>query len=253
MPSATFSDGTLRGVTRRADGNMKHEEARTTALLAVKVGGLDLAGKPVFFPSQKHGTVIVSIGAASDPSVHPEADGLITDTPGFILCVFAADCMPIFVWEKSGRAAGVFHAGWRGAAAGMPRQAAQAFQERYGIGAGDLKAEIGPHIHPCCFRVGPETAAKFPSSSVVRREDGLYVDLAREAGRQLLEAGMGEAAVFPKLGRFERDGRQYTEVAGRVMGVRRACTCCQPEEFFSYRREKSDNRMMAFTVLSGAR
>ena len=41
-------------------------------------------------------------------------DGLITDTPGLLIAVQAADCLPVIVVDRKRRAVGVFHAGWRG-------------------------------------------------------------------------------------------------------------------------------------------
>src|ERR1039458_266476 len=41
-------------------------------------------------------------------------DGMVTDTPGLLLAVQTADCLPIIVADGKRRAVGVFHAGWRG-------------------------------------------------------------------------------------------------------------------------------------------
>src|SRR5208283_3074697 len=41
-------------------------------------------------------------------------DGMVTDTPGLVLAVQTADCLPVIVVDRKRRAVGVFHAGWRG-------------------------------------------------------------------------------------------------------------------------------------------
>jgi len=41
-------------------------------------------------------------------------DGMVTDTPGLVLAVQTADCLPIILADRKRRAVGVFHAGWRG-------------------------------------------------------------------------------------------------------------------------------------------
>src|SRR5205814_7651309 len=41
-------------------------------------------------------------------------DGLISDTPGLLLSVLTADCLPVILVDPKRRAVGVFHAGWRG-------------------------------------------------------------------------------------------------------------------------------------------
>src|SRR5271154_423036 len=109
--------GVRRGYTERADGSMKDPAARKAALASVELGDL-----PAFYLRQVHGTQVVRADQPFPPQPAPEADGWITSVSGIVLCIFMADCVPLYVWEKSGRAAGVFHAGWRGLAKGMPRR-----------------------------------------------------------------------------------------------------------------------------------
>lgn len=199
---------------------MKDPAARRAAFEAAGAGA-----RPAFFLSQVHGTEIVAVGAAAPPAEAPKADGLVTNAAGVVLCVFVADCVPLFLWEKSGKAVGVFHAGWRGAADGMPRRAVESFRLHYGIEPADLRASVGPHIKACCFRVGPETAARFSAESLVERDGGVFVDLEREVLAQLSGAGV-------------------------VAAAQAECTSCGKNEFFSYRREKTDQRMMAFITLN---
>ncbi len=111
-------------VTCRALGSMKDEAPRRAAMETAK-----LDGRPVFCLRQVHGTGIVSVAGTVPPPAPPEADGWITDAAGPVLCVFVADCMPLFLWEKSGKAVGIFHVGWRGLAQGMPREAGEAFRK----------------------------------------------------------------------------------------------------------------------------
>lgn len=224
----TTKDGpprVLHGMTSRATGNMRAVDARRGALDHV-----GLAGRPAFYLKQVHGTVIHRVGAGSSPDGVPEGDGWVTDVAGPVLAVYVADCMPIFLWERGGRAAGVFHSGWRGTAAGMPRRAAESFSEHLGVPAKDLVASIGPSIGPCCYRVGSELEGKFPSRSFQHRDGGLYLDLRDEARSQLVAAGIS---------------------AERIVAAD-ACTCCRDKLFFSYRRDKQDSRMMAFITLDGA-
>lgn len=222
MEAALIRD--FYGVTTRACGNMKDPAARAAAL--ERAG---LAGLPAFYLRQVHGCDILRLSAGSSVADQaPDGDGWITDAPGLVLCVFVADCMPLFLWEASGRAAGVFHCGWRGACAGMPRRAVEAFKRHYGIEARDLRAFVGPSIGPCCYRVGPEMREKFHPDSFAQREGGLFLDLGAEARRQLLATGLPVGAVSTKA----------------------PCTCCSRDEFFSFRRDKQDSRMLAFISLS---
>ncbi|MBI4347036.1 MAG: polyphenol oxidase family protein [Elusimicrobia bacterium] len=209
--------GFRHGVTTRVLGNMKSADARRAAV--ARVG---LAAEPLIL-NQVHGTAIhdtASVSASAD-GARLQGDGWIT-AQNVVAAVYIADCLPIFVWDRQGTAAGVFHAGWRGLAAGMPRAAVRAFR-RFGVGPERLSAAVGPHAGACCYAVGPEVAEKFRPGAA---KDG-KLDLGLEARRQLEES----------------------HVAPAEISVSDACTVCSPQEFFSYRREKLDQRLLAFISL----
>ncbi|MBI5201872.1 MAG: peptidoglycan editing factor PgeF [Elusimicrobia bacterium] len=206
--------GFRHGVTTRALGNMKDAALRRKA---VELAGL--ASDP-FILNQVHGTSVVETSSvAGVPDARPTADGWITAERGAVAAIYIADCVPVFVWDRQGTAAGVFHAGWRGMAAGMPRAAVRAFR-RFGLGPERLSAAVGPCAGPCCYAVGPEVRETF-RPEVVRAGK---LDLPAEARLQLLESNIPASDI---------------SVSG-------ACTVCAPDEFFSYRRDKQDQRMMAF-------
>lgn len=210
--------GISHGVTTRALGDMKYPENQRRALEAA-----GLPGKMPSFLKQEHGTKILDICAPAPggAGLRP-GDGWLCALPGPVPAIYAADCLPLFVWDKEKKAVGVFHAGWRGLAAGMPGAAVRAFR-RCGLSPERLEAAVGPHVGACCYRVGPEVAAKFREE--VRRDGRL--DLGREAVLQFVESGIPEERV----------------------SASDACTSCRREEFFSYRRDKNDGRMMAFVAL----
>ena len=49
----------------------------------------------------------------------PEADAAITATPGTVLAILTADCLPVVFASKTGDEIGAAHAGWRGLCAGV--------------------------------------------------------------------------------------------------------------------------------------
>ncbi len=211
------ADGLAHGVTTRALGSMKTVEARTAALSAA-----GLAGRPVFFAKQVHGTAIVRVDSSSSPDVHPDADGFVTELGNVVLSVFMADCIPLFVWKPHGPF-GVFHSGWKGTALGMPKAAVRAF-EGYGVRPAELKASLGAHIGPCCYRVREDVSSQFPPSSIQKRGEDTYLDIGADAVRQLHEAGLPQGAVVDAS----------------------LCTCTLTDEFFSFRRDKAGNSLWAF-------
>jgi purine-nucleoside/S-methyl-5'-thioadenosine phosphorylase / adenosine deaminase len=137
------------------------------------------------------------------------ADGLWTDEPGLPILAMSADCLPI-VLARAGTdepAVAVLHAGWKGLLAGIVEAGVDA------LGGGTLGAVIGPGIGPCCYEVGEEVAAPFRQrfgDDVVRER---RLDLWTSAERALRAAGV------QKVDRVDR------------------CTACEPETFFSHRRD----------------
>jgi len=204
--------GLKHGMSTRRLGDMKDPAKRRAAASL-----LGLAEPLVLH--QVHGT---KIHLASRGKGGLEGDGWIVDVPNVCVAVYAADCVPLYLWSDDGRLAGVFHAGWRGTSSGMAQSAVAAFA-RLGMPSLRLFAAAGPHIGACCYRVGPELEKNFPSSSFVRRGDELFLDLAAEMRRQLLEAGM---------------------MADRI-AVAAPCTASCPDDYFSFRRDKQDARMLA--------
>jgi hypothetical protein len=98
----------------------------------------------------------------------------------------------------------MLHCGWRGLAAGIVTRGVQA--------VGATAAAIGPGVGPCCYEVGDEVLARFqPLGDGVA--DGGMLDLPEVARRLLADAG---------IERIDSSG---------------LCTSCQPELFFSHRRD----------------
>jgi YfiH family protein len=174
--------------------------------------------------SQVHG---ITIHDGKESNAGLEGDGWIVSEPGVAVGIYVADCVPLFLWSNDGKAAGVFHAGWRGTAKQMAKHAVAAFNDRLGIPASKLSAATGPHIGACCYKVGAEFQNDFPESSFVRRGEDIYLDLAAETRRQLAEAGVP---------------------VGNI-GEPAMCTASNPDQLFSYRRDKQDARLMALLSL----
>ena len=165
-----------------------------------------------------HGTAVWRVGEPlPDP---PEFDGLVCDRPGPVLGAFAADCIPIVFADPVARVCGACHAGWRGTVGGVARNVLARMGE-LGSRPADVRVALGPSIGPCCFEVGDEVVAAFRDAfgdvpgMIVAGPNKAHVDL-RAATRALLErAGVRPAHVDDAP----------------------PCTKCNPDRFFSYRRD----------------
>ncbi len=116
---------------------------------------------PLVQLKQVHSAVVHAVSAA--PREPLAGDGLITDTPGLLLAIKTADCVPVLVADVKRRAVGAFHAGWRGTVARIVEKGIGEMRRQFGSVPADLRAVIGPSIRRCCYQVGPEVRAEFES------------------------------------------------------------------------------------------
>jgi len=190
--------------------------------------GTRLADVPALYESltmlkQVHSAICVP--AEGRRGVLGEGDALVEKTPGAVIAVRTADCIPILLVDERHRAVAAVHAGWRGTAARIVQHAITAMRQRFGTEAAGLHAAIGPGIGKCCYEVGPEVAAQFGA------QGRAHIDLIGFNRGQLLEAGV---------------------TAGRVYASN-LCTMCRAEEFHSYRRDReSAGRMHSFAGIRPA-
>jgi len=209
------SEGRYAGLNLGADTGDRPEAVRANrSLLCAELG---LAAERVSMVRQVHGAEVRRIDAPSRPGRFtgglrgwPEGDGLASRAPGLGLAVLGADCLPVLLWRRDEPAAAAAHAGWRGLVGGVVGRAVAELGE-----PGRLGAAVGPGIGPCCYPVSAEVRDRFTAAfgeGVVR---GAAVDLAAAARAALVGAGVPAGAV-------------------QVVG---ACTSCEADRLYSYRRD----------------
>ena len=217
---ALRSLGLVAGFTTRALGSMAggafplEEQERNRRALAVQLGF-----DRVVRVKQVHGDVVVHADAVGDP--WPEADAMWTATPGLLLGVAAADCVPILIADPTGPI-GAAHAGWQGTSR---RIAVRLVAElvRNGAARERLIAAIGPSIGPCCYVIDEARAA------VIRER------LGADSG-DVLFAGPDGRPVFD----LWSANVQQLEQAG-VRSIERCDVCTQSggADVWSYRGDKA--------------
>ena len=138
--------------------------------------------------------------AVSGPlAIRPEADALVTATPGVLLAVLTADCQPVLFSDTKAGVIGAAHAGWRGAVGGVLEATLDAM-EQLGARRSDISAVIGPTISQPAYEVGPEFLDQFqvedPESTrffANGQGDRLHFDLPGYGLHRLRAAGVGHA------------------------------------------------------------
>jgi len=104
---------------------------------------------------QRHADVCVSVDGV-DPGV-PEADALITGTPGVALCVLTADCVPLLLVAPEWGVAAAVHAGWRERCSVSRSGPCAPSASASGCPVGDSWCP-GSSIGACCYEVGRDIA-----------------------------------------------------------------------------------------------
>jgi polyphenol oxidase len=257
--SRTYRKGDLNLGFTKDDSRAAVEKNRIVFLKAVGVvkHTRSKAERNPFWPlvttRQIHSDLIHCIDSA--PKEQIVGDGLITATPGLLLAIQTADCLPIIVVDTKHRAVGVFHAGWRGTVKRIVEKGVGEMFRCFGSRPRDLKAAIGPGIQGCCYEVGEEVRTKFESqfayaaslfhevkdSDPVREKYPLLFLTARAPGHSELPK-----KIFLDLVGANRQQLMAAGVPKKNIETSPLCTNCHPELLFSYRAEKGKTgRMMA--------
>mgnify|MGYP001556231785 CR=1 FL=1 len=167
---------------------------------------------------QVHSADVVTVTEPFADDARPPADALVTATPGLLLGVLTADCVPVLFADTEAGVVGAAHAGWRGAIAGVTDRTIDAMIA-LGADAGRIVCAVGP----CIGRASYEVDASFVGRFIVDDPDN----------ERFLAEGRPDHAQFDIEGyvaaRLARAGVRRVDALGLD-------TYAEPEKFFSYRR-----------------
>jgi polyphenol oxidase len=147
-------------------------------------------------------------------------DGHLTTTPGLLLAVSIADCVPIFLHHPASGAVAALHSGWRGTAAGILEVGVRSLSRELSAPAAELVVHLGPAICGGCYEVSPEVhrAVNGPGSAPGHPAP---IDLREAIARRAVGAGVPPAAIT----------------------ISAHCTLCGPGDFFSHRGGAPERQM----------
>jgi YfiH family protein len=194
------------GILTEDDPERVRENRRIAAELA------DVSPDRIAMGWQVHGTEIRDwTGRDPDPGYADpvpggpdlaQLDGHLTRDAGLGLLVLVADCFPVAL--SDGEQAAMLHCGWRPLAGGIVEKALARF-------ASTPTAAVGPGIGGCCYEVGEEVLEAF--SGIEGVASGRMLDLRAVIAAKLAAAGVTDV--------------QHVD----------HCTSCEPELYFSHRRD----------------
>jgi hypothetical protein len=221
--------------------------------------GLGKKPWPLITLRQVHSDIIRFVDSPAEAQL--AGDGLITATPGLLLGIQTADCLPIILVDPKHSAVGVFHAGWRGTVKRIVEKGVGEMRLRFGSRPRDLKAAIGPGVHGCCYEVGVEVREKFESqfayaaklfheveeSDPVREKYPMLFLTARAPGHSVLPK-----KIFLDLPEAYRQQLLAAGVPRRSIDTSPLCTNCRTDLLFSYRAEEGKTGRMMSVVGANA-
>ena len=197
--------------------NIRENFRRVAALLGAGVDDCAVT-------KQVHGTVVRRVDERDRhvclSTVPYEADGVATATKGLPLFCFTADCVPVLLCEKSGKAAAAVHCGWRSSVGDILGEALKQLRS-LGAAPEELCAAIGPAIGRCCFETDddvPEAITAWLKGDT----QGLFV--RRPDGKTLVDLRAANARRLRQLG-----------VPAEKIDISGECTCCSHDKYWSHR------------------
>jgi len=192
------------------------------------------------FAHQVHGTHVLIAGA--DTGVHGQkitpareerqaqtGDALVTDVGAQMLTIQVADCQAVLLYDPVQRVVANVHAGWRSSIGNSSGKTIARMQKTYGCKPGHIVAGIGPSLGPCCAE---------------------FVNYELEIPRAFWHHKVGSHHF--NFWTITREQLGNAGVASNQVHTSEICTRCNPEIFFSYRREKMTGRFAAVIGLRPA-
>lgn len=178
---------------------------------------LQTAASPIAFTNQLHGTRMHRVPLQRKRPL--SGDILVTTHAKIPLVIRIADCASILLFDPTKKIIANIHAGWRGLAAKAIHHTIEKLRQNFQVRPENIFAAVSPMLGPCCSRFSQpkKELPKFLHSYIL--EDNM-VNLLGITEDQLRECGLQENHIENP----------------------RICTFCNPEDFYSYRREGNGGR-----------
>ena len=170
--------------------------------------------------NQVHGADLMNLDSGRGWIYVDGIDGWITTTPGILVSVTVADCIPVYLMVPE-RGIALLHAGWKGTAGGILGRGIERLSAATGADRDSFLMHCGIGICGQCYEVGSEVMT-----------------------------GCGATAEGP--GPWHLDLRATLVQQARAAGVHRVttsswCSAHHRPEFYSHRASRgSDGRMVAY-------
>jgi hypothetical protein len=184
---------------------------------------LGVAEDRLVWMNQVHGAQVTVVDGPQDAAV-PATDALVTATPGLVLCVLVADCVPVLLADHETGVVAAVHAGREGVRRGVVPAALSAMA-RLGARARHVTALLGPAVCGSCYEVPEEmqreVARVAPAAAVRTRKGTPGLDLRAGIAEGLHRAGITQVVHDPRCTVEDRTlfSHRREGVTGRQAGL----------------------------------
>lgn len=237
------SRGVYKSLNVRTLGNDKYENVDEN--LNRICSSLNISKEDVFKAKQDHTDNILIVNnnnkkeyKFSDLS-KDAIDGYITNKKNINTLVTTADCNPIIIYDHTNNVVANIHSGWKGTIKKISLKAVNIMHEKFNSKYEDLIVCIGPSIRKCCFtskeKIFKEKFIKvWPNEDdyIITDKNGeFHIDLIYVIVNDLLKLGI------------KKDNIKIADI----------CTCCNEDDFFSYRKatQRKDIDYATFATVAG--
>jgi len=188
-----------------------------------------LGAGALVFAKQVHGidVIVFDKNNPEGTSGCNSGDAFVTDIPGRMLVIKAADCQPVLLFDPVRKVVANIHSGWRGSIKNIIGHTVDIMDEKFNSVPHNLFAAVGPSLGPCCAEF-KNYKKEIPKEFWVYRNGTCYFDFWAISHDQLCEKGVPSGNIH----------------------ISRLCTSCNTDLFFSYRKEGTTGRFAAVIGLS---
>lgn len=126
-------------------------------------------------------------------------DSLITNLKNVILCIWTADCVPVYIYDPVKEAIGMAHNGWRGACTNLTVNTIKMMTENFGTDPKDVLITFGACNCGNCYEISDDLKMIYQSrysqdrlNELLKRKDTekYLLDIKKGITFDLLDAGV---------------------------------------------------------------
>ena len=228
-----FPEYVLAAFSERSDGSCASTDPGAADNRRIFLSGHGISELQVVIPTLVHSAIVEPVGI-EDIGNTRVCDALITADSEVFLSVTAADCPSLYLFDPVARVLALAHCGWRGIVSNIVHNVIKAMVQGFGVKSANIQAFISPSIRSCHFEIKKDVYEKlapflFPFDNNATRDfipgHRNTLDLTHAIVMQLISNGLPPSA--------------------RNIRLNYECTFCQSDRFFSWRRDKTPERMLA--------